>query len=122
MNPNPVWMDPVKPVPQMTQHHRDLMAMGLCPFCERHIRGWRSLCINSGIADVLAALETNGIDYRTGHALDCEYKRIAIESQAPNAEVRGSKPSSERDDDTTSVVAAAALGGLAGAAVGNLFH
>jgi len=122
MNPDPVWMDPAKPIPKMTQQHRDLMSMGLCPFCERHIRGWRPLHINSGVAQALAAMETNGIDHRTGHALDCDYKRITIPEQVVNVVVQESESPQEEEDHTAERVAMVALGGLTGMCIGHLLH
>lgn len=31
------------PVPPLSTHQRDLMALGLCPFCEAKIRGWEPM-------------------------------------------------------------------------------
>lgn len=30
-------------IPQLSRHHRDLMHLGLCPFCEQPIRHWTPL-------------------------------------------------------------------------------
>lgn len=55
---------------ELTQHQRDLMQLGLCPFCEATIRGWKPPIPT----DAWERLKERGIDPGNGHKADCEYK------------------------------------------------
>jgi hypothetical protein len=64
-------------IPELTQHQRDLMAMGLCPFCERQIRGWEAP-VGSFAPEARATLRDHGVDPRTGHRADCPHKDVRL--------------------------------------------
>lgn len=65
-------------IPELSNHQRDLMAMGLCPFCERRVKGWRPPEPGSFAPEAWATLRERGIDGRTGHGERCAYKEIAL--------------------------------------------
>ena len=64
-------------IPQLTEHHRDLMAMGLCPFCEAQIRGYDPP-VGSFAPEAWATLRERGIDPASGHRQQCEHKQICL--------------------------------------------
>ena len=63
--------------PELSQHQRDLMLMGLCPFCEQQIRGWEPV---TGFCapEFWASCDDRGIDGGTGHKKSCEHKEITL--------------------------------------------
>ena len=64
-------------VPELTQHQRDLMTMGLCPFCERQIKCWKSPS-GSFAPEAWETLNERGIDGGSGHRKDCPHKEIRL--------------------------------------------
>lgn len=65
-------------IPELTQHQRDLMTMGLCPFCEQRIRRWK-VPLGSFAPEAWATLREHGIDPSTGHKQSCPHKTIRLE-------------------------------------------
>lgn len=61
-------------IPELTQHQRDLLAMGLCPFCEAPIQGWDEPKRPS----FLMAYMASGRDPKTGHRTNCPHPEITI--------------------------------------------
>ena len=64
-------------IPELTDHQRDLLNMGLCPFCERKIRGFRSP-EGSFAPEAWAELREHGIDPSSGHKETCAHKKISL--------------------------------------------
>ena len=65
-------------VPELTQHQRDLMSMGLCPFCEKKIKGWKPPPAGSFAPEAYATLREYGLDPSTGHAAGCAHKSVTL--------------------------------------------
>jgi hypothetical protein len=64
-------------IPELSQHQRDLMIMGKCPFCERTIKDWKPV-VGSFAPEFYATCYDHGIDPSTGHKEDCPYKDIKL--------------------------------------------
>jgi len=64
-------------IPELTQHQRDLMQMGVCPFCEAPIKNWKAP-VGSFAPEMWATLRERGIDPGNGHREDCQYKKIRL--------------------------------------------
>ena len=64
-------------IPELSQHQRDIMAMGKCPFCERTIRGFKSP-EGSFAPEAWATLREHGVDPSTGHKKDCPHGSIRL--------------------------------------------
>lgn len=62
---------------KLTQHQRDLMQMGLCPFCERNIKGWKPM-FGSFAPEWWATQREKGVSPATGHKESCPYKEISL--------------------------------------------
>ena len=64
-------------IPELTEHQRDLMTMGLCPFCERQIKNWKPM---TGFLapEWWATMREHKIDGGTGHDETCLYKEIRL--------------------------------------------
>lgn len=62
---------------ELTQHQRDLIAMGLCPYCENNIKGWKPV---SGMfaPEWYETMREQGVDPSTGHRQDCPNKKVAL--------------------------------------------
>lgn len=61
----------------LTDHQRDLMHMGLCPFCERQIKGWQPV-FGAFAPEWYATQREHGIDPSTGHAGTCRHKEVRL--------------------------------------------
>ncbi len=64
-------------IPELTNHQRDLLTMGLCPFCEAPIRSYRSP-EGSFAPEAWATLREHNINPSTGHKADCRHQQIVI--------------------------------------------
>jgi hypothetical protein len=64
-------------VEELTQHQRDILAMGKCPFCEAPIRGYRPPS-GSFAPEMWASLRERGIDPASGHRKCCAHKDITV--------------------------------------------
>ena len=64
-------------MPEIDQKQRDLMHMGLCPFCEQQIKGWKAP-FGSFAPEAWATLREHNIDPSTGHRESCAYKEIRL--------------------------------------------
>ena len=64
-------------IPRLNQHQRDLMEMGLCPFCECNIKGWEPV-FGSFAPEWWTTQREKGIDPATGHEATCGYKKIRL--------------------------------------------
>lgn len=64
-------------IPELSQHQRDLMQMGLCPFCEAPIKGWKP-AEGSFAPEWYATIREHGRDPSTGHKQNCPHKGIRI--------------------------------------------
>ena len=80
-------------IPELTQHHRDLMTMGLCPFCEAAIRVPFTL-LDSGAAGYrvyLCSICTGTISFgghHSGHSDWCPGKRLSSHTpDCPHPEI-----------------------------------
>lgn len=64
-------------IPELTQHQRDLMAMGLCPFCERSIKNWKAV---TGFCapEWWATMDEHGVDGASGHLKSCTHKKVKL--------------------------------------------
>jgi hypothetical protein len=67
-------------VPELSEHQRDLMTMGLCPFCEQRIRNWKAP-VGCFAPEAWAAIRENGRDPANGHLESCKYKKIKLEDK-----------------------------------------
>ena len=63
--------------PKLSQHQRDLMAMGLCPFCEKRIKAWKPV-FGSFAPEWWATVRESGRDPATGHAKDCPHPAVTL--------------------------------------------
>ena len=64
-------------LPELTPHQRDLMLMGMCPFCEERIKNWKPV-FGSFAPEWWATIREVGRDPNTGHKLNCKYKNIRL--------------------------------------------
>jgi len=64
--------------PELTEHQRDLIAMGLCPFCEKPVKGWKTP-FGAFAPEAWATLREQGIDPSNGHHESCLHKHIRLE-------------------------------------------
>lgn len=64
-------------IPELTDHQRDLMNMGMCPFCEKQIKGWKPV-FGSFAPEWWATMREKGIDPATGHLESCQHKNISL--------------------------------------------
>lgn len=64
-------------LPELSQHQRDLVAMGLCPFCEQRIKNWESVT-GFFAPEWWATMDEHGIDGATGHKKSCAYKKVSL--------------------------------------------
>ena len=64
-------------IPELTQHQRDLLVMGKCPFCERTIKGYSSP-EGSFAPEAWATLREHGVDPSSGHSENCVHKDIRL--------------------------------------------
>ena len=62
---------------ELTIRQRDLISMGLCPFCEQSIRGYKAP-LGSFAPEAFVTLREAGIDPCNGHATDCKHREITI--------------------------------------------
>lgn len=64
-------------MPPLNQYQRDLVSMGLCPYCEEVVREWVPV---GNVSSPLRAktLEEAGIDRMSGHKKDCLYFFIRL--------------------------------------------
>ena len=70
-------------IPKLTEHQRDLITMGLCPFCECPIRGHKVPAAYGFTDEACALLQAAGIDPadidpKTAHARTCPHKQIRL--------------------------------------------
>jgi hypothetical protein len=61
----------------LTESQRDLLAMGLCPYCENPIRGWKPVC-GFTAPEWYATMREIGVDPFTGHKQSCPCKEVSI--------------------------------------------
>ena len=64
-------------LPELTMHQRDLVAMGLCPFCEHSIKGWKPVS-GAFAPEWYETMREHGIDPSTGHKADCIAKKVRL--------------------------------------------
>lgn len=64
-------------IPRLTLHQRDLINIGLCPFCERPIKGWKPLT-GAFAPEWWATQKEHGIDAASGHTESCPHKKIRL--------------------------------------------
>lgn len=64
-------------IPELTQHQRDTMTMGMCPFCTAQIKGYRAP-EGSFAPEAWATLREHGRDPATGHYADCKHKEVRL--------------------------------------------
>jgi hypothetical protein len=65
---------PQQAEPVLTDRQRDLALLGICPFCERGIRGHRVANADRRIDKLIA----EGIDPMTGHRMDCAMPEVRL--------------------------------------------
>ena len=63
----------VEQIKELTQPECNLLAAGLCPKCERKVRGYQAPC-GSFAPEIWATLRERGIDPATGHKANCMWK------------------------------------------------
>ena len=61
----------------LSQHQRDVITMGKCPYCEAPIREWKPV-FGSFAPEWWETMRERGIDPRTGHKANCKHKDITI--------------------------------------------
>lgn len=62
----------------LTPDQRDRAMLGLCPYCERPIRGWH-LPVEGLPPDLYRAMRDHwNIDPRTGHSEQCREKGVTL--------------------------------------------
>ncbi len=65
------WME------ELTQHQRDLISMGLCPFCGQRVKDYKPV-FGYFAPEIWATQRENGVDPSTGHKKDCKHKAIKL--------------------------------------------
>ena len=62
---------------ELTQQQRDMLQMGLCPYCEAAIRGFKAP-LGPFAPEAFATLREMGIDPSNGHKRECQHKEVSI--------------------------------------------
>jgi hypothetical protein len=59
------------------QAQRDLVTVGLCPYCGEPIRGYTPP-VGAFAPEIWESMRSKGIDPRTGHKITCGHKEVTI--------------------------------------------